>query len=101
MCGLRETDSSGVDVVHVMDRGVVWLLCDRLFVLQNLWDGLHWGWLSWFNLPAFSLNTNDIQHKSFVIIKVTTTYQLHRKEEHVTRDEVYINISSDKYGEKQ
>ena len=61
LCGLCETNSTGVDVVHVMDWGAVWLLCNRFFVLQDLRDGLHRSWVSWFNLPAFRLDGNRTQ----------------------------------------
>ena len=57
LCGLCETNSTGVDVVHVMDRGALWL-CSWFFVLQDLRDGLHRSRLSWFNLPAFRLDGN-------------------------------------------
>lgn len=58
LCGLGETNSTGVNIVHVMDRAAVWLLCHWFFVFQNLWDGLHWSWLSHFNMSALRLHTN-------------------------------------------
>lgn len=39
--GLRETDSSRVDIVHVINRGAVRLLYNRVFKLQDLRNGLH------------------------------------------------------------
>ena len=61
LCGLGEADSSGVDVVHVVDGGTVRILRQRVLILQHLRDGLHGGGLTALRPPAVQLEPRGEQ----------------------------------------
>lgn len=55
--GLREAHSSGVHVVHVVNRCRIRLVSQQVSVFQDFRNGLHWSWLGTLHFPALILMT--------------------------------------------
>lgn len=66
LCGLCESDSARINIVHVMNRGGIRMIRNGVFVVHNFRDGIYGRSWGHFDLPTLRLDgTWEIERVSF------------------------------------